>query len=883
MKNKISYQLDKKPKNQYKLDDRSKDRKLRSTASSREKNKIQIQYPNLKYKFPKKNNNATDIDKGGQKINEQSHKNKSNSKTPKLTHKRIFSVSTQKEKVPEENNKNNNILRNTDNRKKPKNLSMDRNYNSSKDYFKSPNNLKIVKETKKTKKNKKKEEKKEEQTDKFTENYDPDVYGFNLYKHMKENLRNVERLCKDNLTKNSLYCLDCKLSICNKCPESNAHEGHNLVPKYLYYDTDGKVFDEAFNELDTLFQENPSYLDYQRLKEELKNNISENIEKLIKRLNEIKKKKIKELDKIFQNADDSINTLKQNESKIKNDIKEYLEKYSEKNNDFFFIKVKDGEDDDKAKKDDTNLDVIQNLSSGVNNDIGLIEINNDSYNTVFILNYDLYKNALYINNEICKLLYELRDNKEKYLKEFNDNVQQVKIDIEKLDKPFKGVFNYKYFSNDFYKMIKDKLEKYNEKIDVIRRYIYDMVNRDGNFDQIDNDIRENETHIGQRFDNILNNQITDKDDAHTVKTKSANPSKDHFHRLSMYSANLSSDKLKNKLKTLQQSSNASISSKGVNGAGKYVYPSPDDVRLDKSVLQKYFAYEAYNTVHNHFRYKKPNPEEDEDEEGISIFDEIDRVKPLAGTNEIQLYDRKTTTLTRREVEFDKKKHKYLYFLNGCRCVLVKNNLYIFGGVDQAKYPTKVSYVYNIKTNELEPLPDMLKPHAYHSVYYLDYYKAIIVLGGENSSSCELYDLNTGNWHELPDMNVPRAHCNLYLDKFNNVLYTFFGVIGDITEKNNYTDVIECLELRRLSLGWSIIDYENKAEMDFKSGFNKILPISKEMILIYGATNMRDLIKKGAIYMIPKFEIVKIDKRIFGKIKDDSPRARKLSKILSSYL
>ena len=195
----------------------------------------------------------------------------------------------------------------------------------------------------------------------------------------------------------------------------------------------------------------------------------------------------------------------------------------------------------------------------------------------------------------------------------------------------------------------------------------------------------------------------------------------------------------------------------------------------------------------------------------------------------------------------------------------------------------MAYVYYLKTNELKVMPEMLKPHAYHSVGFLDYYKSIVVLGGENSVACELYDLNTGLWNSLPDMNVPRAHCNLYLDKFAQAIYTFFGVVGNITEKHNFTDVIEVLELKRLALGWNKIEYNNRAEMDFKSGYMKILPISEEMILIYGAANMRDFVKKAAVYLMPKFEIVKIDNRIFGEIKKSSKNSSKLSKILSTYI
>ena len=96
-----------------------------------------------------------------------------------------------------------------------------------------------------------------------------------------------------------------------------------------------------------------------------------------------------------------------------------------------------------------------------------------------------------------------------------------------------------------------------------------------------------------------------------------------------------------------------------------------------------------------------------------------------------------------------------------------------------------------------------------------------------------------------------------METFTHALYTFFGLVGNLTQKKNFTDVIEVLELKRLSLGWNKIDYENKAEMDFKSGHNKILQLNREMILIYGATNMRDFVKKAAVYLVPKFEIVKL--------------------------
>ena len=816
---------------------------------------------NLKSNQKQKKNKITIDSSNTSKKNND--KIKSEIKSPKNDVRKIHSISQEKNRNLTNNNS---PLKRT---KKNRNLSMDKNFNSSQDKIKYTN-LKLAQ------KKPKNPEKNEDIiiNPLLTQNYNPNLYGFNLYKHIKDNLRNKDKLCKDKLTNESYYCLDCKISTCKKCLLYHEHNSHTLIPKHLYYNTNNdydKVFNDTFNDIDSLFNENPEYLDNKKLKEELKKIVTDSIGKLSKRLTEIKNKKLKELDKLFEETDGCIGYLIEKKNQIKSDIKQYMDK----NKDFYYIAVKN-EQEEINKENDPDFDVLKNLKKNTTQDVGTVKENNDTYNAIFLLNYDIFKNTLYINSEICKMLKDILVNKEKYLKEFNDNINQINEDLNKLSNPFKGMFNFSYLTNEFYKMVSEKLLKYGEKNEGMKRYIFDIVNRDGGFETIDKDNKVAETNIKQSFDNILNFQLSDKDDALTIKTKSGRQSK-NLHRLSMYmNAGLSALKLKNTLQSL-----INDGSKQHDSKSHTIYESPEEIKLDKEVLQKYFAYEAYNTIHNYFRYKKPKAEEKEILELIEDY--IDIAKPIPGTNEILLYDKKTTNLIKKTVNFDKKKHKYLNFLNGCRSVLVKDILYIFGGVDQEKNVTKVAYVYYIKTNELKAMPEMLNPHAYHSVEFLDYYKAIIVIGGENSNQCEIYDLRTGLWRKLPDMNIPRAHCNLYLDKFTNIVYAFFGAVGDITEKNNFTDVIECLELKRIALGWTILDYNNKAEMDFKSGYTKILPLSSEMILIYGATNMRDFVKKAAVYLIPKIEIVKIDNKIFKEIKEKSKSSRKLSKILSSYI
>ena len=280
-----------------------------------------------------------------------------------------------------------------------------------------------------------------------------------------------------------------------------------------------------------------------------------------------------------------------------------------------------------------------------------------------------------------------------------------------------------------------------------------------------------------------------------------------------------------------------------------------------------------------FRIKKKK----KNEELEVIFDEeIDLAKPLPGKAEIQVYDRKSMSIVKKVIKFDKNKHKYLNFLTGSRSVLIKDKLYIFGGVDKENNLTNVAWVYYIKENDLKPMPDMLHPHAYHEVQFLEYYKSIIVVGGENCGSCEIYDMTTGLWKDLPELKIPRAHCILYLDKITHKLYSFFGILGKIAEKNNnFTDSIECLEFRKLALGWHKIDYNNRAEISFRTGINQMLPLNPEMLLVYGGSTVREFMKKAAVFVLPRHEMVKIDNKIFNEIREASKKSKKLSRILTT--
>ena len=422
-------------------------------------------------------------------------------------------------------------------------------------------------------------------------------------------------------------------------------------------------------------------------------------------------------------------------------------------------------------------------------------------------------------------------------------------------------------TSEFYQIIYCKMSKYEDQIENMKKKIMDKVNKKGTFEDVEKDNKISGTHLNLKFEHILNNQLIDQDEAKSILTKS----KKSFKRNNY----LSSQKSNNKHTPLTTSAEKIISPT----SPEKVYNSSEEVKLDKAALQDFFAYEALNVVDKNFRIKQKKKNEEIE---IDFDEDIDGAKPIAGKTEIMVFDRKSMSMVKKTIKFEKNRHKYLNFLTGCRSVLIKDKLYIFGGVDKDNTVTKVAWVYYIKENDLKPMPDMLNPHAYHGVQFLEYYKSIIIIGGENCTSCELYDMKTGIWRNLPDLKIPRANCILYLDKITHRLFAFFGILGKIAERNNnFSDALECLEFRKLALGWTKVDYNNRAEISFRTGINQILPLNPEMLLVYGGSSMREFVKKAAVFNIPKLEMVKIDNRTFNEIREVSKKCKRLSKILST--
>jgi hypothetical protein len=158
------------------------------------------------------------------------------------------------------------------------------------------------------------------------------------------------------------------------------------------------------------------------------------------------------------------------------------------------------------------------------------------------------------------------------------------------------------------------------------------------------------------------------------------------------------------------------------------------------------------------------------------------------------------------------------------------------------------------------------------------FSTIMVFGGENISSVEIFDPLTNRWQLLPDMNIPRANVHFYFDKPRGIMYTLFGVEGSCVG-SKYSDVIEFLDLGQAKNGWLVLDYKNKSEIDLRNYMN-IYPLGNDLVLLYGGVSFRNTTKSICLLNLLKSEVVKVDQKMLEQLRIEAKKSRKLSSIVS---
>jgi hypothetical protein len=90
--------------------------------------------------------------------------------------------------------------------------------------------------------------------------------------------------------------------------------------------------------------------------------------------------------------------------------------------------------------------------------------------------------------------------------------------------------------------------------------------------------------------------------------------------------------------------------------------------------------------------------------------------------------------------------------------------------------------------------------------------------------------------------------------------------GKIEKKNNFSEVIEVLELKDIKSGWIKVDYYKSSDLNLTLNYITVAPFTKDKLLLYGGNIGRFEKKLFAIFDMIKNECIKVDNKIMEDIK-----------------
>ena len=186
--------------------------------------------------------------------------------------------------------------------------------------------------------------------------------------------------------------------------------------------------------------------------------------------------------------------------------------------------------------------------------------------------------------------------------------------------------------------------------------------------------------------------------------------------------------------------------------------------------------------------------------------------------------------------------KYNSFTAFCSA---KGHLYFSGGEnenDRTYDPDKTVLKYNdffyIDLNNLNEnkdkliinmLPNLIESRTWHSMIYIPY-KYIFIVGGSNTKSVEIYNMETNEINKDSELNEFRSESTLCL--VNNIyLYAFGGFIIN----QEYNKTIERCNLLKKERKWDYVSFNEKIEF-IPSFFGVSYYKGDELLLIGGTDN-----------------------------------------------
>ncbi len=722
-----------------------------------------------------------------------------------------------------------------------------------------------------------------------------------IFQHLKTNLTNKNINCScENTVK--FYCIPCKVSVCEKCFLKD-HQNHFLI-KMADYNFSSSKIEELFKPLELFMNSNPFLFNPNSIKEELINKVNFFVEELNQKIEQFKKEKFDEINIFYEGLVNVSNKLKDEVNNVQKNLNNYIQTNKkfmnlddkknspnkDSNNTMFLLNYDIVNLYNKKSKDikltaESLEDDIKNYSENLDDDFDKIKkyLNRILFSSNLNSNIPSNKNtenSTIPNNNLKKInqspnkrlnqspnkrinqspnkrlnqspnkTKSQSPNKNnqntinlKLSKQDSKTINQTSIDktISKENLPinhFQTTINY-FDKENHFEEINKRINKYNVQIETFKKAIFNMIKKQGNLKEVEKQIKTYEN----------------------SKQKGAE---------GLFSQRTISERERN---------NKSASQTIQTEKDKVTYNNKDDVIINNPLLEKYFGLYCLDVYEKNFKMATKELQSSHADLMIKVNEdeEMDYGKAIEGTNEIQIYDKRNNKMLRIPVKLTRNPFGYTKFPIGCRSLLIGDKLYITGGRDETnEYPNVL--IYERKRNKIRRIMDMKEARSYHTMIYTDVFETIMVFGGENKFSVEIFDPLINRWVNLPPLNISRSNSIFYFDKPRGIIYSMFGIEGNIVD-GNYSDNIEFLDLQNIKDGWNVLDYVNKSENDLRSLMN-IYPLNSDLILLYGGVTFRGNSKTVCIFNIAKSEINKIQPMLLENLRIEAKKSRKLSSIIS---
>ena len=184
-----------------------------------------------------------------------------------------------------------------------------------------------------------------------------------------------------------------------------------------------------------------------------------------------------------------------------------------------------------------------------------------------------------------------------------------------------------------------------------------------------------------------------------------------------------------------------------------------------------------------------------------------------------------------------------------------NKLYLSGGEIQSVNSTTEYTRYMVEINletanrdtiEVTKLPDLNEARSWHSMIFIPDQK-IFIVGGTDSQSVEVYDIEKHTMSMDSKMNEKRSECTLCLID-NTYLYAFCGFVLH----QSFVNSIERCNLRRSKRTWEMVDIQYENNITFIPSFFAVSYYQDGLLLLGGNENT-DEKEQNYVVKIPNTE------------------------------